>query len=93
MNGESVAQAMGRERLGKVAEPMRLLASLLYRILGDVLPRSVAREQPMERSCHSPPLAQGNCGQYPNMLEVYSTIIDDCSWLGRGRSIDSREWN
>src|SRR5580700_603628 len=58
VNGECVTQAMRLERLGNVAESMRLLASLLHSILGDVLPRSVAREQPMAGSCHSPPLAQ-----------------------------------
>src|SRR5260370_36643644 len=51
---------MGREGLGNVAEPMRLLASLLHSILGDVLPRYVAREQPMQGPYEPPPLAQGD---------------------------------
>ena len=55
-----MAQAVRRDRLGNVAEPVRFLADQLHRILGNVPSLYVAREEPIAGSCHAPPLAQVN---------------------------------
>ena len=59
VHGEGVSQRMRSNRFGNVAESVRPLASLLNRVLADVLPGFIAREQPVLGPFHAPPLTQG----------------------------------
>src|SRR5215469_6659409 len=58
MNCKCMPKRMRCDRFGNPANSMRLLASVVHRLPGDVTVDSIAREEPLLRLVHWPPTTQ-----------------------------------